>query len=917
MKKKLLFVLTLALLVSTSFANSFSAAKVNDSQNSRDSRLEEISWIDDFEGEDNWTIVDETVAPQEWHSYNEGGTYGDVWWMGGDNGGYVNNIYLVLDTPAIPVTTGNSTLTFDLNYALEDIGTSTNTPQYNGWDSANIRVSTDQENWTVVSGTPAYDATSMYSFGSIHGEGVDVPGWGGSSDGWVNASFDLSAYEGQTIYVRFAFASDGAFSTANDDSLFGMKIDNITLGSFTNDGSGDDMIASSMVPLGGNNWSLAEVTNAFSGTHVYQLQNDDGSYNPNLVNSIISPVITLPTGGEIVATYNAMGDFSDPDDGGGDTSLTDYMGFAIQVVGEENWYPMSNPYGLTTNNYVYSAPDVWSAVNDYFVGLDGRIDNYAGEDVRFKIYFHSDADTPQGTGFMVDDFRIVKTTDVYIADPYALEAEVNGEEVQLNWEQPLQMTATDFTWTNGPLISVISDCQPYAILVENNDSYDKPLSKIGFKMYTFGDAITGSASVMAWSNNAGLPGDVLATVTGVTGMVSRQWMEVDVISENVIVPANGSIFVGVGNFDTVNQGLLAEGTSVEEGSFAFFQEAWAPISELYTQDGGLTNIGVKATIMEDDPTLPSADSYKVYHSEDGNDYSLLAETVNTEYLHTSPVLGALNYYKVTALFGVNESQGITTTAFLLPGGLTEIMNDDGVAEQGVVVENSNFLGTKFEHTHQATPQYIKFYIQTMDSGNMVYKFYRADNGIPTTGLSQPTTIQNSNLVQGWNTIEVTDEYLFDNGEFYITFINIRHSPVIGLDTDSNGNYFLSTDDGANWTAQTIGNLMVRAIVTDGPVDNYNEEIAPVVSNITNYPNPFNPETTINFNMSKTGNANVTVYNLKGQLVKTILNGNVEAGNKEIVWNGTDTQNNSVASGVYFYRIKTSNQTINKKMVLQK
>ena len=90
-----------------------------------------------------------------------------------------------------------------------------------------------------------------------------------------------------------------------------------------------------------------------------------------------------------------------------------------------------------------------------------------------------------------------------------------------------------------------------------------------------------------------------------------------------------------------------------------------------------------------------------------------------------------------------------------------------------------------------------------------------------------------------------------------------------------------------------------------------------VKNVTNYPNPFNPETTINFNMSKAGKANVSVYNLKGQLVKTILNDNVATGNQSVVWNGTDTQNNSVASGVYFYRIKTNNQTINKKMVLQK
>ncbi len=911
MKKNLLFVLALTLLVSTSFANSFRVTEMSDSNNSRDSRFEQISWIDDFEGENNWTIVDETAAPQEWHSHNEGGTYGDVWWMGGDNGGYIDNLYLVLDTPAIPVTAGNSTLTFDLNYDVEAPG---GTGDYNGWDGSNIRVSTDQETWTVVTGSPAYNCSSMFSFGDIHGEGPGIPGWGGSSNGWINASFDLSAYVGQTIYVRFAFASDGAYSTGDDEDMFGMKIDNISLGSYTNNGSGTDMVASSLVPLGGNNWNLAEVTNAFSGTHVYQLQNDAGSYDPNLLNSIISPIITLPTEGEIVANFELMGDFTDPNAGGAVSAL-DYWGFEIQIDGSSAWYAMSNPYADPNgNNYIYSdAPDVWMPIIDAYT-LEGRIDDYAGEDVRFKIYFRSDADTPEGSGIMVDDFRI--TTEVYLAEAYNLQAEVMGEEVQLDWEQPLQMTQTDFMWTNATWASYVSDGQPYAIRVDNTDNYDKPLSNIGFALYNTSGTVTGSATVYAWANNSGMPGTELASVAGVTGMVSQQWMDVDVMAENIVVPANGSIFVGVGGFDTVNQGLLCDVTTTVSNSYASIQGSWMVLNEAYAGATPPFNAGIKATIMEDDPTLPSADSYKVYHSEDGNNYTFLAETVDTEYLHTSPVLGALNYYKVTALFGINESQGVTTTAFLLPGGLTEVMNDDGTAEAAATAGVSNIMATKFVHTHEATLQYIKFYIETMNSANMLYRIYSSENGMPGENLAT-AVIQNADLVAGWNTIELQSEYIFNNGEFFITFVNVNNSPLIGLDTDNTGNYYLSTDQGLNWNAQTTGNLMVRALVVNGTVDNYNEEIAPVVSNVGNYPNPFNPETTINFNMSKAGKANVAVYNLKGQLVRTILNDNVVAGNQSVTWNGTDAQNNSVASGVYFFRVQTNNQTITKKMVLQK
>ncbi len=103
-----------------------------------------------------------------------------------------------------------------------------------------------------------------------------------------------------------------------------------------------------------------------------------------------------------------------------------------------------------------------------------------------------------------------------------------------------------------------------------------------------------------------------------------------------------------------------------------------------------------------------------------------------------------------------------------------------------------------------------------------------------------------------------------------------------------------------------------------PVSNEDNDIS-LVNQFTasNYPNPFNPETTISFNMPQAGKANVQIYNLRGQLVKTLLNDQVSVGIKNVVWNGTDAQNRPVASGLYFYRIKTDKNTIQRKMLLQK
>lgn len=83
----------------------------------------------------------------------------------------------------------------------------------------------------------------------------------------------------------------------------------------------------------------------------------------------------------------------------------------------------------------------------------------------------------------------------------------------------------------------------------------------------------------------------------------------------------------------------------------------------------------------------------------------------------------------------------------------------------------------------------------------------------------------------------------------------------------------------------------------------------------NYPNPFNPSTKIYFDLPKDVFVTINIYNLKGNLVKTILKQNIKTGNHEAIWNGTDDFGRKVSSGVYIYSIQTKNFTQSKKMIL--
>jgi hypothetical protein len=85
----------------------------------------------------------------------------------------------------------------------------------------------------------------------------------------------------------------------------------------------------------------------------------------------------------------------------------------------------------------------------------------------------------------------------------------------------------------------------------------------------------------------------------------------------------------------------------------------------------------------------------------------------------------------------------------------------------------------------------------------------------------------------------------------------------------------------------------------------------------NYPNPFNPTTNISFDVPTRTHVELNVYDLTGAKVAVLLNSDFVPGKYDINFNGQDESGKILSSGVYFYRLKTDNQTITKKMVLMK
>lgn len=85
--------------------------------------------------------------------------------------------------------------------------------------------------------------------------------------------------------------------------------------------------------------------------------------------------------------------------------------------------------------------------------------------------------------------------------------------------------------------------------------------------------------------------------------------------------------------------------------------------------------------------------------------------------------------------------------------------------------------------------------------------------------------------------------------------------------------------------------------------------------VSNYPNPFNPEVRIKFRVNQASFYSIDIYDIQGNLIRNLLKKQLIAGWQELSWNGADTYNNSMSSGIYFYTIRSENHSQTNRMLL--
>jgi hypothetical protein len=120
-------------------------------------------------------------------------------------------------------------------------------------------------------------------------------------------------------------------------------------------------------------------------------------------------------------------------------------------------------------------------------------------------------------------------------------------------------------------------------------------------------------------------------------------------------------------------------------------------------------------------------------------------------------------------------------------------------------------------------------------------------------------------------------------------------------------------------SESFDDLWLFRMASEGvtAIDDDNERVPVEFKLSQNYPNPFNPSTTITFSIERTGDVQLVVYNLLGQMVRTLSSGTRSGGTYSIIWDGRDDAGQPVSSGTYIYRLQTDGNVQTRRMLLVK
>ena len=200
-------------------------------------------------------------------------------------------------------------------------------------------------------------------------------------------------------------------------------------------------------------------------------------------------------------------------------------------------------------------------------------------------------------------------------------------------------------------------------------------------------------------------------------------------------------------------------------------------------------------------------------------------------------------------------------------------------------------------------------------GSMGKLFVSDDHGTSWTVLNEFPVDHSVTAIASKNNVLYVGTGSTLSGVYYTTDLTTWIDFSTGLESyDYSVSQLVATDEYLYKTGGTINSYQIPL----PELDTHWERTQFVDFTLSqNYPNPFNPSTTLNYNLFEDGLVNITIYDMMGRIVKTMVNAQQNAGYKSVIWDATNNAGQPVSAGLYLYTIQAGVFRQTKKMVMLK
>jgi len=266
-------------------------------------------------------------------------------------------------------------------------------------------------------------------------------------------------------------------------------------------------------------------------------------------------------------------------------------------------------------------------------------------------------------------------------------------------------------------------------------------------------------------------------------------------------------------------------------------------------------------------------------------------------------------------------------------GCRDSKTDSDEAFNAFVAEDDELLkGVSFFTSADAVNYTVKVY-DRFENGELLDELAAASGtmdyrGFHTIDLPSPVTLINGDAFYIYLYLSAGGHPFDRTSEVPVLLGATARATIVNSTANPGESYYL---DGSTWmdfydyqfadpTWNGTANFCIKGLaVEDGPTGShsFDDEIVPSFSLAQNYPNPFNPSTKIEYTLPKQTTVVLTVYNLIGQEVATLVNEAQSSGVHSAAWDGRDNNGQVVSSGVYIYRLRAGAEVQSRKMIFMR